>query len=162
MLQRIYVRSGPPRWQSLNLYHSHTLYQVAGLPPVTKEWFETRRAQLAGATVADTGRKLWIDPLTRKKFLRWVSTITFCLPAWCHSVTLLFLKCKYSENTYLAHIRSKKYQDLVKKSGVPVPTPIVITKAEDTLTPESGDWLSSYQLVFPHPLCRFYLCFLCW
>ena len=59
--------------------------QVAGLPPVTKEWFEARKAQLAGATTStDTGSKVWIDPLTKKKFS--------------------------SENTYLAHTRSKKYQ----------------------------------------------------
>ena len=79
--------------------------QVAGLPPVTKEWFEARRAQLAGASTVEVDNKLWIDPLTRKKFM--------------------------SENTYLAHTRSKKYLDIVKKSGAPMPAPIIITKAEE-------------------------------
>ena len=66
----------------LNLFQEHHLkfgqvekrriLQVAGLPPVTKDWFETRRAQLAGASFVDPGSKVWIDPLTRKKFMRCV------------------------------------------------------------------------------------------
>ena len=45
-------------------------------------------------------QRTWFDPLTKKKF--------------------------YSENTYLAFTRSKKYQDLVKKSGN-LPPPAVVT-----------------------------------
>lgn len=46
--------------------------------------------------------QVWIDPLTKKKFM--------------------------SENTYLAYTRSKKYTDMVKKSGQPAPEPVIITK----------------------------------
>lgn len=80
--------------------------QVAGLPPVTKEWFEARRTQLAGASAADAASgRVWVCPLTKKKFA--------------------------SENTYLAHTRSKKYQELVKKSERPMPAPIILTKIEE-------------------------------
>ena len=51
---------------------------------MTKEWFEARKAQLAGASTSSDVGKVWIDPLTKKKFS--------------------------TENTYLAHTRSKKYQ----------------------------------------------------
>lgn len=63
--------------------------KVAGLPPVTREWFEARKAQLASAQAAgEAGAvpaghvRVWIDPLTRKTFR--------------------------SEQTYQAHVRSKK------------------------------------------------------
>ena len=82
------------------------MLQVAGLPPVTKEWFEARRTQLAGASAADAASgRVWVCPLTKKKFA--------------------------SENTYLAHTRSKKYQELVKKSERPMPAPIILAKAEE-------------------------------
>ncbi|GAX79479.1 hypothetical protein CEUSTIGMA_g6920.t1 [Chlamydomonas eustigma] len=84
-------------------YHKYNLKRkVAGLPPVTKEWFETRKAQLASGSIAVNVAKVWIDPLTKKKFS--------------------------NQNTYLAHIKSKKYQDLVKKSGQPPPGPIIVNK----------------------------------
>lgn len=41
--------------------------QVAGLPPVTKDWFEARKAQLSTAAAAPH-TKIWYDPLTKKKF----------------------------------------------------------------------------------------------
>jgi hypothetical protein len=43
------------------------LSQVAGLPPVTKDWFEARKAQLSTAAAAPH-TKIWYDPLTKKKF----------------------------------------------------------------------------------------------
>lgn len=50
-------------------------------------------------------QRIWFDPLTKKKF--------------------------YSENTYLAFIRSKKYQDLVKKSGNPPPPAVVTVRRQN-------------------------------
>jgi len=35
-------------------------------------------------------------------------------------------------------VRSKKYQDLVKKSGSPMPSPVIMTKTEEAVA-ESGD-----------------------
>ncbi|GLI68657.1 hypothetical protein VaNZ11_013133 [Volvox africanus] len=87
-------------------FHRYNLKRkVAGLPPVTKEWFEARKAQLsstaAGASSAPVQR-IWIDLLTKKKF--------------------------NTENTYLAFVKSKKYAELVRKSGQPPPEPIVVTR----------------------------------
>jgi hypothetical protein len=87
-------------------YHRYNLKRkVAGLPPVTKEWFEARKAQLASVTTSPH-QKVWYDPLTKRKF--------------------------GSENTYLAHVNSKKYQDLVRRSGEPAPPPLItLRKKED-------------------------------
>lgn len=89
-------------------FHRYNLKRkVAGLPPVTREWFEARKAQLvstAAATTTAPVTRVWMDPLTKKKFM--------------------------SENTYNSFVSSKKYQDLVRKSGVPAPAPVVITKKE--------------------------------
>ncbi|PRW45252.1 zinc finger protein [Chlorella sorokiniana] len=87
-------------------FHRYNLKRkIAGLPPVTREWYEVRKAQLL-ATSATPVQKVWFDPLTRRKF--------------------------YSENTYLAFARSKKYQELVRKSGEPAPAPIVtLRKVEE-------------------------------
>ena len=52
--------------------------KIAGLPPVTREWYEARKAQLL-ATSSTPVHKVWFDPLTKRKF--------------------------YSENTYLAFAR---------------------------------------------------------
>ena len=52
--------------------------KIAGLPPVTREWYEARKAQLL-ATASQPVQKVWFDPLSKKKF--------------------------YSENTYLAFTR---------------------------------------------------------
>lgn len=73
--------------------------KVAGLPPVTKEWFDSRKEQLSSSAAALSAQKIWLDPLTKKRFS--------------------------SENTYTAFVRSKKYQDLVRKSGSPAPAPVV-------------------------------------
>lgn len=93
-------------------FHKYNLKRkVAGLPPVTKEWFEARKAQLASsATTVGPVQKVWVDPLTKKKFS--------------------------SENTYQAHVRSKKYQDLVRKSGQPAPAPVIITKSLEEVQSE--------------------------
>eukprot|EP00878_Enallax_costatus_P023421 GHUV01024912.1.p1 GENE.GHUV01024912.1~~GHUV01024912.1.p1 ORF type:complete len:133 (+),score=42.46 GHUV01024912.1:266-664(+) len=83
-------------------FHRYNLKRkVAGLPPVTKEWFEARKAQLTTATTSPH-QKMWFDPLTKKKF--------------------------QTQNTYQAHVNSKKYQELVKQSGQPAPAPIIMVK----------------------------------
>ena len=89
--------------------HQYNLRRkVAGLPPVTREWFDARKDQLQG-TASAAVQKTWFDPLTKKRF--------------------------GSENTYLAHVNSKKYKDLVSKSGAPAPQPIVKLKRS---MPSSG------------------------
>jgi pre-60S factor REI1 len=52
--------------------------KIAGLPPVTREWYEARKAQLV-ASAASPVQRVWFDPLTKRKF--------------------------YSENTYQAFAR---------------------------------------------------------
>ncbi|KAI8111762.1 hypothetical protein M9435_004261 [Picochlorum sp. BPE23] len=88
-------------------FHRYNLKRkVAGLPPVTKEWFEARRAQMTSSSSKKNVQKIWIDPLSKKKFL--------------------------SENTYVAFTKSKKYQELVRKSGKPAPEPVVRIKTVET------------------------------
>lgn len=83
-------------------YHRYNLKRkIADLPPVTKEWFDSRKDQLT-STAALAAQKTWVDPLTKKRF--------------------------GSENTYTTYVNSKKYQDLVKKSGKPQPEPFVTIK----------------------------------
>lgn len=92
-------------------FHRYNLKRkVAGLAPVTREFYEARRAQLSAASGAPT-QKTWFDPLTRKKF--------------------------FSENTYIAYTRSKKYQDAVKSTGQPAPPPVITLRRLDhpTSTP---------------------------
>jgi hypothetical protein len=72
--------------------------KIANLPPVTREWFEARKEKLV-STTGTAVTKIWLDPLTKKKF--------------------------GSENTYKAYVNSKKYKDLVKQSGKPAPEPAV-------------------------------------
>ena len=72
--------------------------KVAGLPPVTRVWFDQRKDQLGSAAGAGA-KRVWFDPLTKKRF--------------------------QSKSTYQAHVSSRKYQDLVKKSGQPAPEPQV-------------------------------------
>ena len=95
-------------------FHKYNLKRkVAGLPPVTKEWFESRK-ELLSSTASTVGpvQKFWYDPLTKKKFS--------------------------SENTYVAHVNSKKFKDLVKKSGQEPPLAVVTTRrAEASGTPLS-------------------------
>lgn len=86
-------------------FHRYNLKRkVAGLPPVTREWYEARRSQLISSSGTPI-QKTWFDPLTRKKF--------------------------YSENTFLAYTRSKKYLDIVKKSDEAAPAPIITVKRID-------------------------------
>ncbi len=101
-------------------FHRYNLKRkVAGLPPVTKEWFEARRAQLVGSqAVASQGLppghiRVWFDPLLRKTFR--------------------------SEQTYLAHTKSNKYLEAVRKSGQPAPPPVISVKklADSDATAES-------------------------
>ncbi|KAK9867870.1 hypothetical protein WJX84_004997 [Apatococcus fuscideae] len=93
--------------------HQYNLRRkVAGLPPVTREWFDARKDQLQG-TAAAAPQKTWFDPLTKKRF--------------------------GSENTYLAHINSKKYKELVSKSGVPAPEPVVqLKRSTPAATPKQS------------------------
>ncbi|KXZ51114.1 hypothetical protein GPECTOR_14g95 [Gonium pectorale] len=98
-------------------FHRYNLKRkVAGLPPVTKDWFEARKAQLssaaAGATAAAPVQRLWIDPLTKKKF--------------------------NTENTYQVFVGSKKYAELVRKSGQPAPEPIIVTRQADAQQQQDG------------------------
>lgn len=88
-------------------FHRYNLKRkVAGLPPVTREWFEARKAQLSSAQAAGAvgsipagATQVWFDPLTRKTFR--------------------------TEQTYQAHVRSNKYQELVRKSGQPAPAAVI-------------------------------------
>lgn len=93
--------------------------KVAGLPPVTKEWFEARKSQLSGISAAKSMQKVWFDPLSKKKF--------------------------YSENTYQAFTRSKKYMEMVKKSGIEAPSPVITIKKIDQME-SSKQGASSVQL----------------
>ena len=87
-------------------FHKYNLKRkVAGLPPVTKEWFDSRKELLSSTATVGPVQKIWYDPLTKKKFS--------------------------SENTYEAHVNSKKYKDLLKKTGQEVPAPVVSIRQAD-------------------------------
>ena len=89
---------------------------------MTKEWFDSRKEQLS-SNAGLAAQKSWVDPLTKKRF--------------------------GSENTYTAFVMSKKYQELVRKSGQPAPAPLVtVRRAEDT-----GDYTVCPQA---------WQCFICW
>ncbi|KAK9914964.1 hypothetical protein WJX75_002998 [Coccomyxa subellipsoidea] len=95
-------------------FHRYNLKRkIANLPPVTREWFEARKEKLA-STTGTAVTKIWLDPLTKKKF--------------------------GSENTYKAYVNSKKYKDLVKQSGKPAPEPAVsLRRAEPPVAlPSAG------------------------
>ena len=49
--------------------------------------------------------QVWVDPLTRRRF--------------------------GSENTYLAHMNSNKYKELVRRSGQPAPEPVIMLRRAD-------------------------------
>ena len=75
---------------------------------MTKAWFEEKKAQLtlASSQASSSQTKVWIDPLSKKKF--------------------------YSENTYLAYTRSKKYTEMVnKKRGGVAPEPVIKVYSRD-------------------------------
>ncbi|KAL4448436.1 hypothetical protein ABPG75_005655 [Micractinium tetrahymenae] len=107
-------------------FHRYNLKRkIAGMPPVTREWYEARKAQLL-ASAATPVQRVWYDPLTRRKF--------------------------YSENTYLAFTRSKRYQQEVKKSGEPAPAPIVtLRKVEDTQQAQQAQQQQQQQAAAPKP-----------
>ena len=86
-------------------YRYNLKRKVAGLPPVTKDWFESRKDLLTNSASGVQAQKIWTDPLTKRRF--------------------------QSENTYNAFVRSKKYQNLVKESGKPAPQPFVSIKRND-------------------------------
>lgn len=86
--------------------------KVAGLPPVTKEWYDARKSQIEAASSKNL-QKVWLDPLSKRRFS--------------------------SENTYLAFTRSKKYQEMVRKSGNPAPDPVIsIRRDEDNKAQDTG------------------------
>ena len=90
--------------------------KVAGLPPVTREWYDARAAALKASLTSGGGgggggasssssalagaARTWLDPLTRKKFT--------------------------SEATYRTFVSSNKYKELVKRSGQPAPEAAVV------------------------------------
>ena len=105
-------------------WHRYNLKRkVAGLPPVSKEWFEARRAQLQNTTNQRPVSKTWVDPLTGKRF--------------------------GSENTYQTFVNSKKYKNLVKKSGKPAPEATIVEKEEDVEMNDHSKPTPGYQLVAP-------------
>jgi pre-60S factor REI1 len=75
--------------------------KVAELPPVTREWFEAHIQQLAAGS-GPAATRVWMDPLTNKKF--------------------------GSEQTYNVYVNSKRYKELVRKTGVAAPAAIVRLK----------------------------------
>lgn len=60
------------------VYRYNLKRKIAGLPAVTREWYEARKQQLLSTTSTPV-QKVWFDTLSKKKF--------------------------YSENTYLAFTR---------------------------------------------------------
>lgn len=117
----------PPPPNSYNLKR-----KVAGLPPVTREWYEARAAALkaslasgggggggaAGASASSSSAvsagaaRSWLDPLTRKKFT--------------------------SEATYRTFVSSNKYRELVKRSGQPAPEAVVVVHSLEGGGSEAG------------------------
>lgn len=87
-------------------FHLYNLKRrVAGLPPVTREWFEARKAQVLAAAAEKPKQQVWTDPLTKKKF--------------------------QSEATYQAYLQSKKYQSLLKQASLSTPPPPIVTAKPD-------------------------------
>ena len=101
-------------------FHRYNLKRkLANLPPVTKEWFEARREQLAasqaaagGSALAPGATRFWVDPQTRKNFK--------------------------TEHTYLAHTRSKKFLDALRKAGLQAPPPPTILTLSQKQSEEAG------------------------
>ena len=115
-------------------FHKYNLKRkVTGLPPVTKEWFDARKEQLSTtATSVGPVQKIWYDPLTKKKFS--------------------------SENTYVAHVNSKKYKDLVKKNGQEAPAPVVtMRRADGAGMQHSCDDLNSRRACMLQSACCLFL-----
>lgn len=84
-------------------FHRYNLKRkVAGLPPVTKEWFEARKEQLLATAAGASKACIWVDPLTKKKF--------------------------QSKQTYDTFVESRKYKELVRKSGNEAPAVKIIQK----------------------------------
>ena len=83
--------------------------KVAGLPPVTKEWFDMRQAQVTaeqGSRKDQEMSKVYTCSLTRKKF--------------------------NSLATYEAHTKTKKFKSLLKSAGLTdAPEPVVRVKKDD-------------------------------
>ena len=115
---------------SLSTTNSYNLKRkVAGLPPVTREWYDARAAALkasltgagggaGGATSSSSrsalvGARTWLDPLTRKKFT--------------------------SEATYRTFVSSNKYRELVKKSGLPAPEALVVVHSLESKSGGGGN-----------------------
>jgi pre-60S factor REI1 len=105
--------------------HKYNLKRkIAGLPPVTREWFQARKAQLASAqaqgaqsAVPQGCVRIWACPLTKKVFK--------------------------TEHTFQAHTRSRKFQDLLKKAGMEQPpAPIISDKPVADMQPQQGRGLT--------------------
>eukprot|EP01025_Chloroclados_australasicus_P038959 TRINITY_DN4020_c0_g1_i1.p1 TRINITY_DN4020_c0_g1~~TRINITY_DN4020_c0_g1_i1.p1 ORF type:complete len:432 (-),score=29.62 TRINITY_DN4020_c0_g1_i1:297-1592(-) len=96
--------------QSLNEHYKSDFHRynlrrkVAGLPPVTRTWFDARKAQLEQLEVArgthGSSKRVWVCPLSQKKFM--------------------------SSNTYYSYAKSRKFKELMKQEGVDeIPEPII-------------------------------------
>jgi len=69
----------------------------AGLPPVTREWFEARKEQLASMQTTADAPSLWVCPLTHKKFK--------------------------TEATYVTHTGTKAFRAAMKAAGLTAAPP---------------------------------------
>ena len=97
-------------------FHRYNLKRrVAGLGPVTKEWFELHRDKLLSAASANTNKEdvTYFDPLSRKSF--------------------------NSESKYLEFTKSNKYKKLVKANGGVKPEPVLKPKQQSQSTSSSSD-----------------------
>lgn len=80
-------------------FHLYNLKRkVAGLPPVTKEWFDAKKQHISESHLKKEQPKYWVDPITNRAF--------------------------HHKNTYNNFIQSNKYITLLKKEGyTEVPQP---------------------------------------
>lgn len=154
-----------PDKQSLAEHYASDLHRynlkrkVAGLPPVTKDWFEARKEQLTlssgGGDVQKVRNLMFLTVrcwnfCTRLKFacmckhrrLRQASAKPYVRAAAMAHVQVYYdpltRKKFMSRNAYLNTVNSKKYKDAVRKSGQPAPEPIVRTVTQGPPTSASG------------------------
>lgn len=108
-----------------DLHRYNLKRKVAGLPPVTKEWFDARRAQLTSMQNAQKTPKIFVCPLTNKKF--------------------------QSEATYANHTQTKKFRDAMKMASLTaVPDAKIVFKvtsngAEERTGPSATQLASTFK-----------------
>ena len=104
-------------------FHLYNLKRrVAGLPPVTREWFETQKAQILKSASKKPKEQIWTDPLTRKKF--------------------------QSEATYAVYIQSKKYQALLRQAQLTKPPEPLMTEKQPRNSEDEKLKQSTYVVVW--------------